>query len=91
MDELITDHIQGLLADASHDVRLGRRLIALVGMLGGASIPDDISNEINLPNLFEQLDATRKQIAKHDSINYPLTIAWVVSQANSPKLLQKGR
>lgn len=132
MDELITDHIHGILADVAHDVRSGRRLIALVGILGGTSIPDDVSketmnlsklivlremfnaliepvssfakrkelmpldrqmapSEMNFQNLFEQLDETRKKIAEYEAINYPLIIAWVVSQAKNQKLLRKNR
>ncbi len=132
MEELITDHIHGILNDVTHDVRSGRRLVALVGILGGTSIPADVSketmslsklitlremfnalmepvssfakckefmpldrqkvaSEINFQNLFEQLDETRKQIAEYDSINYPLIISWVVSQAKSRKLLRNMR
>lgn len=46
---------------------------------------------MNLQQLFEQLDETRKQIAEYDAINYPLIIAWVVSQAKSRKLLRNIR
>jgi hypothetical protein len=45
MNELIADYIDGILADVVFDVRSGRRLIALVGMLGDTSIPEDISKE----------------------------------------------
>lgn len=132
MKELITEYIQGILVDVAHDGRSGRRLVALVGMLGDTSIPDEISketlklsklivlremfnsliepvssfakrkelmpldrqmapSEMNFQQLFEQLDETRKQIAEYDPINYPLIVAWVVSQAKSRKLLRNIR
>lgn len=128
MKELVTDNIQSILSDVVCDTRSGRRLIALVGMLGTDGVPGEVQtealklskllvlremfdallepissfakkrellpvdrqlapSEIDFAQLFQQLNETRKQIADHDPINYPLMISWVMSQAKSQKLL----
>lgn len=45
MKELVTDYIQSILSDVSYDVRSGRRLISLVGILGQGVVPEDIQTE----------------------------------------------
>ena len=45
MRELVNDNIQSILGDVVYDVRSGRRLIALVGMLGVGGVPDDVQAE----------------------------------------------
>lgn len=45
MRELVNDSIQSILGDVAHDVRSGRRLIALIGMLGASGVPDDVQAE----------------------------------------------
>lgn len=45
MRELVNDSIQSILGDVVYDVRSGRRLIALVGMLGIGGVPDEVQAE----------------------------------------------
>lgn len=45
MRELVNDSIQSILGDVVYDVRSGRRLIALVGMLGVGGVPDEVQAE----------------------------------------------
>ncbi len=45
MKELVVDYIQSILSDVSYDVRSGRRLISLVGILGQDGVPEDIQSE----------------------------------------------
>lgn len=45
MKELVNDSIQSILSDVVYDVRSGRRLIALVGMLGIGGVPDELQAE----------------------------------------------
>jgi hypothetical protein len=45
MKELVVDYIQSILSDVTHDVRSGRRLIALVGILGQGGVPENVQAE----------------------------------------------
>ena len=45
MRELVNDSIQGILGDVVYDVRSGRRLIALVGLLGVNGVPAEVQAE----------------------------------------------
>jgi hypothetical protein len=46
MKELIVDYIQSILSDVSYEVRSGRRLISLIGILGQAGgVPEDVQSE----------------------------------------------
>lgn len=45
MRELVNDSIQSILGDIVFDIRSGRRLIALVGMLGVGGVPNDVQEE----------------------------------------------
>lgn len=45
MKEMISDYVQSILSDVSSDVRSGKRLIALVGILGDAGLPEEITKE----------------------------------------------
>lgn len=45
MRELVKDSIQSILSDVVCDTRSGRRLIALVGMLGADGVPSDVQGE----------------------------------------------
>ena len=45
MKELVVDYIQSILSDVSCDVRSGRRLIALIGILGQGGVPEDVQAE----------------------------------------------
>ena len=45
MKELVKDSIQSILGDVVYDIRSGRRLIALVGMLGASGLPDEVQAE----------------------------------------------
>lgn len=45
MKELVVDYIQSILSDVSYDVRSGRRLISLIGILGQGGVPEDVQAE----------------------------------------------
>ena len=46
MKELIVDYIQSILSDVTYEVRSGRRLISLIGILGQAGgVPEDVQSE----------------------------------------------
>ena len=45
MRELINDCIQSILNDVVYDIRSGRRLVALVGMLGTSGVPEEVQAE----------------------------------------------
>lgn len=45
MRELVNDSIQSILGDVVYEIRSGRRLIALVGILGAAGVPDEVQAE----------------------------------------------
>ncbi|MDP1871214.1 MAG: hypothetical protein Q8K61_06260 [Gallionella sp.] len=129
MKELVVDYLQNILSDVSYDVRSGRRLISLIGILGQGGVPEDVQaealklsrfivlrelftaliepisslakkremlpverqmapSEIDLTQLFQQINETRMQIADYDAINYPLMISWVMAQARAQKFLK---
>lgn len=45
MKELVVDYIQSILSDVSCDVRSGKRLISLIGILGQGGVPEDVQAE----------------------------------------------
>jgi hypothetical protein len=45
MRELVNDSLQSLLGDVVYEGRSGRRLIALVGILGVGGVPDEVQAE----------------------------------------------
>ena len=45
MRELVNDSIQSILGDVVYEVRSGRRLIALIGILGVGGVPDEVQAE----------------------------------------------
>lgn len=71
MKELVSEYIQFILTDVSSDVRSGKRLIALVGILGDAGVPEDVETEalklskhIALKELFNSLADPISHLAK---------------------------
>lgn len=45
MDELISDQIEWLLGNYGASNRLGRQLVTLIGFLGSASVPENITRQ----------------------------------------------
>lgn len=45
MKALVSEYIESLLADTSGDLRSGRRLLTLIGILGEAKLPENIEAE----------------------------------------------
>lgn len=45
MKELVVDYIQSILSDVSCDVRSGKRLISLIGILGQGGVPENVQAE----------------------------------------------
>lgn len=45
MKELVNDYIQSILSDVAYDVRSGRRLISLIGILGQDGVQEEVQSE----------------------------------------------
>ena len=70
MDELIADQIEWLLSNYGTSNRLGRQLVTLVGFLGSAGLPENISKQTAaLSRLIVQQDAFDSLIHSLDTMS----------------------
>lgn len=96
MKELIVDYIQSILSDVSYEVRSGRRLISLIGILGeGGGVPEDIQSEalklgkfIVLRELFTALMEPISSLAKKRDL-MPVDRQMAPSEIDFNQLLQQ--
>lgn len=95
MKELVNVYIQSVLSDVMSDIRTGKRLIALVGVLGHVGVPDNVQAEtlklgkfIVLRELFNALMEPISSFAKKREM-MPTDRQMAPSEINFEQLFQQ--